>query len=291
MNSSCDGIKQNYKKNTKFVIMHNHLALQKQFVDALSYRYPTSEADAMFRILVEEFPKEKDLIEFVEDNLGDLQRGRPFQYVLGKAYFYGINLSVSESVLIPRPETEELVHRIIKDWSREAPRIIDIGTGSGCIALALKKNLPHATVYAVDVSPDALAVARQNASDLDLHVEFMLADILEWDVVMDSSLKFDVGVSNPPYITPKEREDMEEHVLFYEPDIALFAPEESPLLFYQHIADFALKHLNDHGKLYFEINRYFGSEVVDLLRKKGFKNVQLIQDMQGADRMVEVSKK
>lgn len=270
--------------------MHNHLALQKHFVETLSSRYPNSEAEAMFRVLVKEFPQVKDLTEFVEDKLGELQGGRPFQYVLGKAYFYGIDLSVSESVLIPRPETEELVHLIIKDYSRKTARIIDIGTGSGCIALALKKNLPNAEVYAMDVSPDALAVARKNAKDLGLHVEFMLIDILEWDLVMDENLKFDVVVSNPPYITPKEREEMEGHVLFYEPEIALFAPEESPLLFYQHIADFALQHLTDHGKLYFEINRYYGEEVLDLLRKKGFKNVQLIQDMQGADRMIKASR-
>lgn len=273
--------------------MQDLTAMRQEFVQALSSRYDAGEAGAMFRILQEEFGTgggAADLQNELNSILPQLLTGRPFQYVLGKAWFYGLTLSVNESVLIPRPETEELVDRIVQSLKvedRQNPTIIDIGTGSGCIALALKKALPQAKVYALDVSGKALSVARQNAKALNLEINFVQADILEWELVTDPELRFDVVVSNPPYITPGEKEKMELHVLDFEPDLALFVPEESPLLFYQYIADFARHHLWPGGKLYFEINKVYGLEIKELLKKMGYKEVKIVQDMQGADRMIE----
>ncbi|HLW50490.1 MAG TPA: HemK/PrmC family methyltransferase, partial [Sphingobacteriaceae bacterium] len=176
---------------------------------------------------------------------------------------------------------------MVKSHLSNSPRIIDIGTGSGCIALALKKSLPDAEVYAMDISGEALEVARRNANSLGLEINFIQADILEWELVVDSDLRFDLVVSNPPYITPTEKMEMENHVLDFEPDLALFVPEESPLLFYQYIADFARHHLLPDGKLYFEINQKYGRDIRELLSKKGFNNVRIMKDMQGVDRIIE----
>lgn len=265
--------------------------IQDHFVEALIPLYGIEEARAMWRALTREFTK-PDLLEVkVAEILPALLTGRPFQYVLGEAWFYGLKLLVNESVLIPRPETEELVHRIVQTHPKtDAMRIVDIGTGSGCIALALKKAFPQADVYALDVSKDALAVAKRNAERLGLDLHFVLADILEWDVVVDRAWTFDIVVSNPPYITPAEKAMIEPHVLRHEPELALFVPEGAPLLFYQHIADFGQQHLAPEGRLYFEINRDYGGPVVDLLHKKNFNPVRLLRDMQGADRIVEATR-
>lgn len=267
--------------------------LRSEFIQALQGRVDEAEAAAMFRHLEADVSRAQ-LRDRMQEVLPGLLSGRPFQYVMGTSWFYGLTLQVNEAVLIPRPETEELVHQIIndvKEWSPDSGahplRILDIGTGSGCIALALKKNLPNVQVEAMDVSAAALKVARENAENLKLEVRFMEADILEWDLVVDQELKWDVIVSNPPYITPAEKLEMEAHVLDYEPELALFAPEEAPLIFYQHIADFAGVHLKPSGALYFEINQAMGQEVVNLLEKKGFATVEVLKDMQGADRMVK----
>lgn len=267
--------------------MQQYTVLRQEFVRALSSRYDEGEAKAMFRILQQDLGQSANLEDELNSLLPQLLTGRPFQYVLGKAWFYGMPLSVNEAVLIPRPETEELVDRMVKSHLSNSPRIIDIGTGSGCIALALKKSLPDAEVYAMDISGEALEVARRNANSLGLEINFIQADILEWELVVDSDLRFDLVVSNPPYITPKEKLDMEKHVLDFEPDLALFVPEESPLLFYQHIADFARHHLLPDGKLYFEINQKYGRDIRELLSKKGFNNVRIMKDMQGVDRIIE----
>lgn len=267
--------------------MQQYTVLRQEFVQALSSRYDEGEAKAMFRILQQDLGQSANLEDELNSLLPQLLTGRPFQYVLGKASFFGMDLYVNEAVLIPRPETEELVDRIVKSRLSNTPRIIDIGTGSGCIALALKKAIPEAEVYAMDVSGEALEVARKNANSLGLEINFIQADILEWEFVVDSDLRFDLVVSNPPYITPGEKLEMESHVLDFEPDLALFVPEESPLLFYQHIADFARNHLFPYSKLYFEINQKYGRDIQDLLLKKGFKEVRIVQDMQGADRIIE----
>lgn len=223
----------------------------------------------------------KQLISFVEK----LKKNVPVQYVLGETEFYGLTLYVNESVLIPRPETEELVEWI-KYEQRYASslRLLDIGTGSGCIALGLKKELFFAEVDAFDISRDALSVATKNADYNRLPINLMQVNILEAN---DFPVRWDVIVSNPPYIPEKEKINMEENVLLYEPGIALFVPNEKPLLFYEKIARFALNHLNDRGKLYFEIHFDAGEAIVDLLQKLGFKNIELRKDIAGNDRMVK----
>lgn len=268
--------------------------LKQQFMHGLFELYDESELNSMWRWLKEDFPDVDRLDAEFDPILSQLQSGRPFQYVMGEAWFMGMAFLVNESVLIPRPETEELVDLICRQYQHihaaNALKFIDIGTGSGCIALALKKCIPQANVFALDVSSAALNVARSNADRLKLDVNFMEANILEWDVIFNDEIRFDVIVSNPPYITPAEKSGMERHVLDYEPELALFVEEEAPLLFYQHIADFAWHHLHSGGKLFFEINRRYGTEIVDLLHKMGFDQVRLIQDLQGADRMIEACK-
>ncbi|SUJ01286.1 Release factor glutamine methyltransferase [Sphingobacterium spiritivorum] len=219
--------------------------------------------------------------------LHELLRRKPIQHILKKADFYGEVFEVNEFVLIPRPETEELVHLIIGHHrSSVVPlKIIDIGTGSGCIPVILKKHMPSAHVSALDISKEAIAVARRNAKKMETDIHFVNADILEWEYLFTEQF-YDIIVSNPPYITPKEKEEMHSNVLEFEPHLALFVEESAPLLFYETIASFALVHLKPAGDLYFEINQYYGPETADMLRKKGFSKVELIKDMHGADRMI-----
>lgn len=213
----------------------------------------------------------------------------PVQYVFGKEEFFNLQFSVNPSVLIPRPETTELVEMVLEDYMGSAPRILDIGTGSGCIAISLAKYLPEAKVFALDVSEEALAVARENANSNGVKVTFGQEDILrdknEDDFV--SSRIYDCIVSNPPYVTNSEKLKMERNVLEYEPELALFVSDEDPLVFYRVISDFAIRHLATNGSLYFEINQRFGQETVNLLRKKGkYRSVELFKDISGNDRMI-----
>ncbi|NLR61321.1 peptide chain release factor N(5)-glutamine methyltransferase [Chitinophaga polysaccharea] len=216
-----------------------------------------------------------------------LQRQEPVQYITGTGWFYGMELLVNKNVLIPRPETEELVEWIVQDTAhRHRLHLLDVGTGSGCIPLALKKSLPDAQVSAVDVSEGALEVARSNASRLRLEVNFLLMDAL--DPAQVSTLpSFDLIVSNPPYITQSEQQSMQEQVWGYEPSLALFVPDNDALLFYRHISMMAKQKLLPGGALYFEINEALGKEVVALMEELGFKEVTLKQDMFGKDRMVK----
>lgn len=222
--------------------------------------------------------------EQLQQALNALLKHEPVQYVTGKAWFYGLAFTVNRNVLIPRPETEELVEWIVKD-THTPVKILDIGTGSGAIPIALKKDLPAATVWSVDVSAGALEVASQNATQLNLNVHFEQIDIL--DTTATHSLPmFDIIVSNPPYICESEQKDMEEQVIAYEPGIALFVPDNDALLFYRQIGLLAKEKLVPGGLLYFEINEAFGKEVVALLEEQGFKNVILKQDLYTKDRMV-----
>lgn len=218
-----------------------------------------------------------------------LLQHRPVQYVLQEAWFCGLPFYVDESVLIPRPETEELVELIMQDnlpVKEEAISILDIGTGSGCIAITLKKKLSNTTVYAMDISKKALSIARKNALQNQAEIVLLQEDILDCSPG-ESLLRFDVIVSNPPYITQRESAEMHSNVLQYEPHIALFVPDEDPLLFYKAIADFALQNLKrGPGKLYFEINEQLGTEVAEMLAAKGFHTIQLKQDLQQKNRMV-----
>ncbi|MEH6308428.1 peptide chain release factor N(5)-glutamine methyltransferase [Olivibacter sp. CPCC 100613] len=281
-------------------------AVKKQFIEKIAVLYEANEAESIFLIVLEDLfgYSRRDLLLHKSMNLNDEQldrleeaasrisTGEPVQYIIGHTPFMGLSLHVNQHVLIPRPETEELVDLIIQDLKqgdRPAPKIIDVGTGSGCIPIAIKKYVNQAQVSAIDVSGEALAVAKQNAVENQCPVHFMLADILEWDIIFAEELKFDLVVSNPPYITNSEQQFMHPNVLQFEPHLALFVEDRAPLLFYETIASFALAHLEKGGKLYFEINRNFGKEVKNLLVKKGFKDVLLKQDIHGADRMVRAS--
>ena len=233
--------------------------------------------------------KEADKAE-VLSILQNLKKHRPIQYILNKADFYGEVFQVNESVLIPRQETEELVDLIIKNHkSSQNLKIIDIGTGSGCIPITLSKHLNNALVTTIDISKEAINTAQENAKNLKTQVQFINADIFEWEYIF-SDQHYNIIVSNPPYITPGEKQHMNQNVLAYEPELALFIEESAPLIFYDVISSFALKHLTPDGDLYFEINQYLGPEMKELMVKKGFEQVKLIKDINGADRIIHAKK-
>ena len=218
----------------------------------------------------------------------ELKKERPLQYILGIAYFLDLELEVNAAVLIPRPETEELVHWILSDKDKLNPlTILDIGTGSGCIAISLKKTAQLWNVAALDVSEQALDVAHRNASKNEVSIQFHLEDILDkkqWLIPLD------VIVSNPPYVVPSEKEQMLSNVLGYEPDLALFVPEEDPLLFYKRIIEFAHQNLKSSGALYFEINPIFVDELVTFFKKFTFDSVEVRNDYLNRPRMIKAIK-
>lgn len=215
-----------------------------------------------------------------------LNQSEPVQHIIGATDFCGLEFKVSPSVLIPRPETEELVRLVVKDcfWDEEPVKIVDIGTGSGCIAIALDRFMSFAKVWGWDVSDAALAMAQENARELLSEVTFEKYDILR-ETTFEG--QFDCVVSNPPYVTYAEQNSMEPNVLRFEPHLALFVEDEDPLLFYRAIADFCLKHLNPKGACYVEINEQFGEATKQLFEEKGFQKVQVIQDLSGKDRIVK----
>ena len=215
--------------------------------------------------------------------VGKLKNSEPIQYILGESDFFGLAFYVNGSVLIPRPETEELVQWVLESAENKPIKILDIGTGSGCIAVTLAKKMPSAEVHAWDISEDALEVARRNAERNGVKVIFSKRDMLLEPV---SDEKFDIIVSNPPYVTEVEKTEMQENVLNFEPHLALFVPDDNALVFYEKIADFALTNLNKGGQLFFEINRAKGADIARLLEEKGFKNIELRKDISGNERMV-----
>lgn len=231
--------------------------------------------------------------------ISELKTGKPVQYILGHTEFFGLTFKVTPSVLIPRPETEELVEWILlesqnsKLKSQKPFKILDVGTGSGCIPVTLKKHLPDAEVSGLDVSLDALKTAQQNAELNSVDVKFIDGDILNQGTAILNNVKsgglemFDIIVSNPPYVTEREKGDMHNNVLGFEPHLALFVKDNDPLVFYNAIADFALRQLEKGGLLFFEINENFGEQTVELLIHKQFKNIELRKDMRGRDRMVK----
>jgi len=269
----------------------------------LGKNYEPSEAEIIARWTVEELsgfsktefvtnrftsldPVQKRQLEVYEQ---ELLANRPVQYVLGISYFYGLKLAVDESVLIPRPETEELVAWCLKTAKssfnkNNTIRILDIGTGSGCIALALKSNLPEAEVYAVDLSEKALATAAENASRASLSVHFEKLDILK-EKEGDTLPQFDIIISNPPYITVEEKSSIAAPVLDYEPHEALFISNGDPLQFYKKIAAFAASHLNSGGRLFLELHAQFSEITCAFYKEKGWSTF-LKQDMQGRERML-----
>lgn len=267
--------------------------------DVLIREYDAGEASAIAFLLLEEVadmsrsqalmgddsPQRDELLHMAER----IAKGEPVQYVVGKAEFCGLTFHVEPGVLIPRPETEELVEAV-ELQNAQAVRVVDIGTGSGCIAISLSKKFPDAKVEGWDISDDALRIAKGNAELNESNVCFHKVDVLSVSPSEALSLaegkRVDVIVSNPPYICDKEKSDMERNVLDHEPHLALFVPDEDPLLFYRKIAELGVEILSTGGRLYFEINRAYGRETVLLLEGLGYSNVQLVQDQFGNDRMV-----
>lgn len=265
---------------------------QAIFLIALNHLFKYSRADYLFK--KDELISVTAINEF-ETILIALQNGKPIQYIIGETLFYGLPFKVSPAVLIPRPETEELVEWVLSVCSSQLPNnslqplsILDIGTGSGCIAIALKKNLPDTKVYALDIAADSLALAEQNAKLNDVEVAFILDDILQSPYAIRHT-QYSIIVSNPPYIKEDEKPAMHNNVLQNEPHRALFVSNEKPLIFYEAIADFALNNLKANGLLFFEINEYLGKQTVELLKDKGFVNIELRKDIQGKDRMIKAT--
>lgn len=232
----------------------------------------------------EEQLSEKELIR-IEEIVARLKNHEPIQYILGETEFYGLPFYSVPGVLIPRPETEELVQWIIQENQLPAPTILDMGTGTGCIAIVLRKNILKSTVIACDVSPVCIETARRNSDLNSAGISVIEYDMLK-QIPEISLPELDIVVSNPPYVRETEKAKMEKNVLEYEPELALFVPDARPLLFYERIADFARRNLRNGGRLYFEINEAFGHECTEMLQEKGFSDVKLRKDIHGKDRMV-----
>jgi release factor glutamine methyltransferase len=262
--------------------------------------YDMQEADAITTLVLSEltgyskaklkaFPETEltnGQAEKISAILNQLQTGQPLQYILGHTEFYGLKFEVNPNVLIPRPETEELVSWIIESAVSPNLNILDIGTGSGCIAITLKHELERAKVSAIDISTGALETAKRNAVNNQVEVNFIHADILAHEKIQLDE-KLDIIVSNPPYVTETDKRQMHTNVTDFEPHSALFVPEEDPLLFYNAIADFAVKNLKSNGLLFFEINESYGEATMEMLRNKLFINIKLRKDMSGRDRMIK----
>ena len=264
--------------------------------------FPKEEVDSFFYLVIDHYLGLERFILAMQPNLvvskenedplffalSQLKQERPIQHILGKAHFCELEFRVDENVLIPRPETEELVYWIINEVQKGDPReevkILDIGTGSGCIAISLAKNLPNAKVYALDISKKALQIAGENAIDNGVDIFFLEADILSLEGFKD---KFDVIVSNPPYVRELEKLEMKNNVVDHEPGLALFVSDGDPLIFYKKITRFALSHLKKGGVLFFEINQYLGEEMKQLLEAENFSEIELRKDMFGNDRMLK----
>lgn len=265
--------------------------------EQLSKSYEPQEANALARIIFCDMLgqsnvdyylcKDMDLSgneeEKVKSILQRLEKYEPIQYIEGKKYFSGREFFVRQGVLIPRPETEELVELAAQACKPNA-KILDIGTGSGCIAISLSKKLPEAEVHAWDISEVALEVAKQNNEQLSASVHFEQHDILTYQATGEEA--FDLIISNPPYIAESEKAEMEANVLAWEPSIALFVPDNDPLLFYRRIGELALRMLTPNGKLFFEINRAYGDATKQLLCNQGYKNIHIQKDLSGNDRFV-----
>ncbi|WP_192822404.1 peptide chain release factor N(5)-glutamine methyltransferase [Rufibacter sp. LB8] len=227
--------------------------------------------------------------ESLESQLHDIQQRllqhQPIQYVLGEASFYGRDFLVTPAVLIPRPETEELVQLVIKAFQHHPnPKLLDIGTGSGCIPITLAAELPTAELWGLDVSADALNIAKRNAETLGQKVTWLQQDILQ-EIPAVAPASLDAVISNPPYVLEEEKQLMRENVLDFEPHLALFVPNHDPLLFYRRIAHLAQHLLKPGGRLFFEINERYAQETQDMLQESGYQDVQILQDLRGKERM------
>lgn len=285
------------------------------FNETLKTIYPITEIDSFFFLLLEEylgfrrvdivlksdFKITQETLNLLQSATKQLEQEVPLQYIIGKTEFYGLPFVVNKHVLIPRPETEELVAWVVSESSRfktfntstkqttetKQLKILDIGTGSGCIPISLKKQLPFAKISAIDISKEALTVAKKNAVLNNVDIHFILQDILK-TVALDQH--YDIIISNPPYVRELEKKELKNNVLKNEPHVALFVENDNPLIFYAKIAELAKNYLNKNGLLFFEINQYLGTETIDLVNKKGLKNIQLKKDMFGNDRIIVASK-
>lgn len=272
--------------------------LELYFIEELISQYGAEEAAQMFNLTIQHvaglnrtqvmLQRDISITPELESTyisiLSALKKGQPLQHIFAEAWFYGLKFKVNSSVLIPRPETEELVQWILATApSSTFTNLLDVGTGSGCIAITLKKYLGAVKADALDISSEALLLAKENALANDVDINFLLGDIMGYEGIAS----YDLIVSNPPYITPKERFQMHDNVLDHEPGLALFVTEENPLIFYKTIADFAVRHLRAKGFLFFEINEHLAKEMIDMLQVKGFTDIELRKDMQGKDRMIK----
>ncbi len=308
----CESVFKKYNMNIK--------NLKDYFFSELQTIQDVSEIESFFFILTEYVHNLKRIdvslnpdFEITESYfnkwktiISELKTEKPIQYITGEAWFYGLRFEVNEDTLIPRPETEELVEWIVESQKSKVESqklkvenlkiqksnnltILDIGTGSGCIPIALKKEIPNADVSAIDISEKALEMARKNALDNQVEVNFILQDILQssnLQIFKSPNLLFDIIVSNPPYVRNLEKYEIKKNVLDYEPHLALFVDDSDALLFYRKIAQLALYSLTPNGKMFFEINQYLGKEMVELLGQLGFKNIELRKDFMGNDRMI-----
>lgn len=278
----------------------------KQFYTKLNNIYPKSEIQSFIYIIFEEYLNfskidlilksddllEKHEIENLENVIFQLQQQKPIQYIIGKTKFYNLEFFVDENVLIPRPETEELVEIILKNEQfNKNQNILDIGTGSSCIAISLAKNI-SAKVSAIDISKKALSIAKKNADYNNVNVNFIETNILQNNTYSTDNkpITFDFIISNPPYVRESEKKLMKSNVLDYEPDLALFVGDENPLIFYEAIAKFAENSLKKGGKIYLEINEFLSAETIDLFFKYNFTFAKSIKDLSGKDRFVYIIK-
>jgi len=278
---------------------------RNHFINLLEDLYPIEELKSFFYLLAEKYLNlsrinialqlnneltHEDQSSFYQA-VDRLRNHEPIQYILGETEKFGVPLIVNKQVLIPRPETEELVSWIIEDVDKKKATILDIGTGSGCIAISLAKKLNNAVVSAIDISNRAIEVAKKNTLINNINIEFSRVDLLNFE---DNSTlqhkwksKFDIIVSNPPYVRMKEKKLMQLNVIDHEPDIALFVNDDDPLLFYRKISELSKRYLKHNGTLYLEINEYLGVEMEKMLNEAGFKHVELKKDMFGKNRMLK----
>ncbi|WP_456378816.1 peptide chain release factor N(5)-glutamine methyltransferase [Lutibacter sp.] len=274
---------------------------KKEFFVELAEIYPETEIQSFFNILIKfklnltrvnlalqpTLKFNTSEFSYFQKALQNLKKHIPIQYIIGETEFYGLPFKVNKNVLIPRPETEELVNWIITSTPlSDQVKILDIGTGSGCIAISLAKNISNAEVFALDISSEAIKIAKLNAKINNVATHFIETDILNLNKLPH---KFDIIVSNPPYVRELEKAQIQENVLENEPHLALFVKNENPLLFYAKISELAKNHLSNYGALYFEINQYLGKETLDLLKLKGFRNIELKKDIFEADRMIKAT--
>ena len=276
------------------------------FTNALKEKYPKTEIAAFFFLLLEnklnlqridtvlkpDFIIDNTILSELKSTVKRLQKEEPIQYILGETEFYGLPFIVNKNTLIPRPETEELVEWILLEIAKiqgcitPTLSVLDIGTGTGCIPISLAKNLTDVKITAIDISPEALKVAKQNATLNNVEITFLEMDILKTHQL---EKQYDIIVSNPPYVRELEKAEIKNNVLQNEPHLALFVEDHTPLIFYAKIADLAKKYLTKEGILFFEINQYLGKETIEMLEQKGFKNIALKKDVFGNDRMIQAS--